>query len=100
MRNESEPQSICAEYHALLKNSQVALADWDNGMIELHNSDLLGADNELRNLQANFAKAWALFQHHEDDCEVCHIASNMEWSNPRRAQVRSIGCSGASILSR
>jgi|ERR1700730_3509674 hypothetical protein len=104
MRNESEPQLVCAEYHALLKNSQVALTNWNNGMVEIHNSGRRsrGVDIDLRNLQANFAKAWALFQHHEKACEVCHIASEMEveGSNPGLVQGNSTSCATASILSR
>ena len=104
MRNAQEPQLVCAEYDALLKNSQVALTNWNNGMVELHTSvrRRRGANNELRNLQANFAKAWALFQHHENDCEVCRIASNMdmEKSDSGLARAGSASCATASILPR
>ena len=79
MRNcsESSIQVLCAEYQRLLKNSQVALADWNKGRTEIHNTGRRekASDNLLRTLQANFAKAWALLECHEQACHVCQIKS-------------------------
>jgi hypothetical protein len=79
MRNETEGHWR-TEYHALLRNSQVALTNWNQGRAAIHNSGRRGrdADNELRALQANFARAWALLQYHEHDCEVCQFILNLE----------------------
>jgi hypothetical protein len=79
MRNctESSIQVHCAEYQRLLKNSQVALSNWNKGRTEIHNAGRRekAADNLLRTLQANFAKAWASLECHEQACHVCHMKS-------------------------
>jgi hypothetical protein len=79
MRNcsESSIQVLCAEYQRLLKDSQAALADWNKGRTEIHNAGRRerAADNLLRTLQANFAKAWASLECHEQACHVCQIKS-------------------------
>jgi hypothetical protein len=73
----SSIQVLCAEYQRLLKNSQVALADWNKGRTEIYNTGLRGrvAANLLRTLQGNFAKAWASLECHEQACQVCQIKS-------------------------
>lgn len=77
MKNSSVSsiQVLCAEYQRLLKNSQVALADWNKGRTEIHNTGRRekSADNLLRALQAKFAKAWASLECHEQACQVCQI---------------------------
>jgi hypothetical protein len=78
MRNESPVKpAMCMEYEALLKQSHVALTNWKNGRAEIRRSGRKGrkADNELRVLQASFAKAYAALQYHARDCEVCRVAS-------------------------
>jgi hypothetical protein len=79
MRNgtESSIQVHCAEYQRLLKNSQVALSNWNKGRTEIHNTGRRekAADNLLRTLQANFAKAWASLECHEQSCHICQIKS-------------------------
>jgi hypothetical protein len=79
MRNGSVSsiQVHCAEYQRLLKDSQVALADWNKGRTEIHNTGRRerAADNLLRALQAKFAKAWASLECHEQSCQVCQIKS-------------------------
>jgi hypothetical protein len=80
MRHQSPVQVVCAEYERLLKHSQIALTSWNKRRTEIHNSSRRGrdADNELRGLQANFAKSLALLQYHENDCQVCQRISNRE----------------------
>jgi hypothetical protein len=77
MRTQSPVQVWCDEYERLLKDSQIALTNWNRGRAEINNSGRRGrdADNDLRTLQANFAKALALLQYHENDCEVCQAIS-------------------------
>lgn len=78
MRNDSLINPvICVEYEALLKESHAALTDWKNGRMEIRRSGRKGRkmDNELRVLQARFAKAYAALQYHGHDCEACRIAS-------------------------
>jgi hypothetical protein len=79
MRNcsESSIQVLCAEYQRLLKNSQVALSNWNKGRTEIRNTGRRekAAGNLLRTLQANFAKAWASLECHEQACHMCQIKS-------------------------
>ena len=65
--------AACAGYEALLRRTHAALTAWKNGREEIRRSGRRGrqADNELRKLQANFAKAYAALQMHVHDCEVC-----------------------------
>jgi hypothetical protein len=80
MMNQSSTQVLCAEHQRLLKESQAALAKWNKGRAELHKSGRPGrdTDNELRALQATYARAWALLQYHAQDCEVCQVLSIIE----------------------
>jgi hypothetical protein len=67
--------AACPEYEALLKRSHAALSAWKNGRTEIRRSGRTGraVDNELRILQANFAKAYAALQTHARDCVDCQI---------------------------
>jgi hypothetical protein len=80
MRMESAVQVWCEEYERLLKDCQITLTSWNSGRANVHNSGRRGrdVDNELRTLQANFAKAWALLQYHENGCEVCQEISALQ----------------------
>jgi hypothetical protein len=80
MRNQLSSQELCAEHQRLLTESQVALTNWNKGRAEIHKSGRRGrdTDNELLALQAAYAKAWALLQYHEHDCDVCQIISIVE----------------------
>ncbi len=78
MRNESPVKpAMCTEYEALLRESHVALTNWKNGRAEIRRLGRTGrkADNELRVLQASFAKAYAALQYHGHACEACRLAS-------------------------
>jgi hypothetical protein len=80
MSNQSSTQVLCAEHRRLLKESHAALAKWNKGRAEIHKSGRRGrdTDNELRALQATYAKAWALLQYHAQDCDVCQVISIIE----------------------
>ena len=69
--------TACAEYEALLKESHRALTNWKNGREEICQSARKGrkTDNELRVLQAAFAKSYAALQCHGHVCEICQITS-------------------------
>lgn len=77
--NSREDSSIhpaaCDDYEMLLMKSSGALTAWKNGRAEIRRSGRKGrsADNELRILQANFAKAYAALQTHARDCELCQM---------------------------
>jgi len=78
MRNPSSVSVVCVEYEGLLNESQVALTSWANERVEI--SGRRGRDQyiELRTLQLDFLKAWALLQNHKRDCEVCQVISTVE----------------------
>ena len=59
----------------LVKESQAALTNCNKGRAEIHKTGRRGSDaeNELRALQATYAKAWVLPQYHLQDCEVCQV---------------------------
>jgi hypothetical protein len=65
--------AACAGYEALLRKTHAALTAWRNGREEIRRSGRRGrqADNELRTLQANFARSYTALQTHVHDCEVC-----------------------------
>jgi hypothetical protein len=76
MRENSQIHpAACDEYETLLLKSSAALTAWKNGRTEIRRSNRKGrsADNELRILQANFAKAYAALQAHARDCEFCQL---------------------------
>jgi hypothetical protein len=77
---ESSVQVFCPDYQTLLKKSQIALTIWNNGRADIHNAGRRGrdADNTLRTLQGNFARAWAALQRHDQCCEVCQRVSIIE----------------------
>jgi len=71
--------AACEDYEVLLKKSHAALAAWTDGRAEIRRSGRKGrfADNELRLLQANFAKAYHELQNHARDCGVCQMPTLM-----------------------
>src|SRR6202035_4211222 len=73
-------KAFCLEYQRLLKESQIALTNWNSGRAEIHNSGRRGrdTDNKLRTLQGNFARAWAVLQWHDQRCEICQPVSIIE----------------------
>jgi hypothetical protein len=81
---------FCAGYQRLLKDSQVALADWNKVRTDIHSAGRRekAADNLLRTLQAKFAKAWASLECHEQTCQVCQIKSTHRSRFERSPEVR------------
>jgi hypothetical protein len=75
--NSGIKPAACSQYEALLKKSHIALKQWKEGRAEIWRSGRIGhaADNELRILQANFAKAYTALQNHTENCERCHMPS-------------------------
>jgi hypothetical protein len=78
MRNPSSVSVVCAEYEGLLNESQVALTSWANERVGISGGRGRDTYIELRTLQWDFLKAWALLQNHKRDCEVCQVISTNE----------------------
>jgi hypothetical protein len=72
--------TICSEYQKLLEESQIALEVWNDHRAEVCNSRLVGreAGDELLRLQADFARAYAVLQRHQQDCPLCQLVSTIE----------------------
>jgi len=72
--------TICSEYQALLEESQRALETWNDLRAEVTSSRLVGkeAGDELLRLQAKFARAYAMLQHHTHNCLLCKLMAHIE----------------------
>jgi hypothetical protein len=72
--------AVCSAYERLLEECQRALNIWNEQRAEIHESGLRGkqVDDELRKLQATYAKAYARLRTHVRDCETCQWVSEME----------------------
>jgi len=88
MRNQSSVQVVCAEYQGLLNESQVAFSNWAYERVEISGRRGRDVYNELRTLQGDFLKAWALLQNHKCDCEVCQVISTTNSQIPLFRRVK------------
>jgi hypothetical protein len=63
----------CETYQALLEDCEVARDVWKQIRAEISERGLRGKgiDDELRRLQADFAKSYAMVGNHLRDCELC-----------------------------
>ena len=77
VRDSDVRPAACEEYEDLLKKSHAALTEWKDGRAEIRGSGRKGrsVDNQLRMLQANFAKAYAALQSHAAECVFCQMPS-------------------------
>jgi hypothetical protein len=72
--------ALCGEYQRLLEECQCNLEIWNQRRAEISDSRVIKtADgDELLRLQANFARAYALLQHHSVECELCELIAQLE----------------------
>jgi hypothetical protein len=79
-RELSDKTATCSHYERLLDECQGALKNWDERRAEIHRSGLQGkkTDDELRWLQAKFARAYSTLQKHTHDCEACQALAIIE----------------------
>jgi len=61
--------AVCTEYERLLKESHQALAEFN---------EYLEWDDELRNRQAKYDKAYRRLRNHARDCELCQFVLRMQ----------------------
>jgi hypothetical protein len=81
MRAEPSVQTaVCTRYERLLEECRDASQIWNKQRAEVRESGLHGkkVDDELRKLQANYAKAYAVLRNHVHDCETCQWVSRLE----------------------
>jgi hypothetical protein len=71
--------SVCPEYQLLLEKCQKALVSWQQRRSLIAQASLAGksAAVELRRLQTNYARAYALLDGHEHSCRTCQYISKI-----------------------
>ena len=71
--------AACIEYGKLLEECQGALKNWSEQRAEICQSRLSERqiDDELRRLQAKYARALWILQKHTHDCELCQLTSKI-----------------------
>ena len=72
--------AICETYQALIDDCVNARRQWNERRAEISELGLRGKgiDNELRCLQARFAKSYAMVRNHVRDCSSCQLASGAD----------------------
>lgn len=69
----------CPEYQLLLEKCQKALVSWQQRRTILAHASLAGKDAaaELRRLQDNYSRAYALLDGHEHSCRTCQYIAKI-----------------------
>jgi hypothetical protein len=72
--------TACSNYQRLLEECQGALEIWNKRRAETSQAraNKMDEGDELLRLQANFARAYAVLEHHSHDCELCELISHIE----------------------
>jgi hypothetical protein len=72
--------AVCTEYERLLKECQNASNIWKEQRAEIYWLRLRGkkVEDELRRLQAKYARACSMLQKHTHDCALCQLVSSVE----------------------
>jgi hypothetical protein len=72
---------VCETYEGLLENCEAARNEWNERRAEISELGLRGKgiDNELRCLQAKFAKSYAVARNHLRDCGGCQSAGRTDY---------------------
>jgi hypothetical protein len=75
--------AICTDYENLLFACHKALVSWQTAREELATNGLSGKkkSDELLRLQADYARAYARLESHEDKCELCRFVSKIGGRN-------------------
>jgi hypothetical protein len=70
---------LCPEYQLLLEKCQKALVSWQQRRTLIAHASLEGrsAIQELKRLQSNYARAYALLDTHEHSCRTCQYISKI-----------------------
>jgi hypothetical protein len=85
--------AVCDRYEDLLKESQRAWNIWDGFRERVSQSCLRSkvADDELRNLQARYARAYAELQNHSRSCLTCRRVAQL--NNRTNSRIEEAGLS-------
>lgn len=71
---------VCETYQGLLEECEIARSEWNERRAEISELGLRGKgiDDELRCLQARFAKSYAMAGNHLRDCGRCQFAGRTD----------------------
>jgi len=74
---------ICETYQGLLEDCDAARNEWSERRGEISELGLRGKgiDDELRCLQAKFAKSYAMARNHLRDCRSCQSARRTDYAS-------------------
>jgi hypothetical protein len=72
--------AVCTRYEKLLEECQAACHIWNQQRAEVGERGLQGkkVDDDLRRLQAKYAKAYSVLRNHVHDCETCQWVASLE----------------------
>jgi hypothetical protein len=75
--------AICTDYEKLLFACHKALGSWQAAREEVATNGFSGKkkSDELLRLQADYARAYARLESHEDKCELCRFVSKIGGRN-------------------
>ena len=70
---------VCPEYRILLDHCQKALVTWQQHRTHAERVSLAGKSTveELNRLQANYARAYARLESHEQSCAICQYVAKI-----------------------
>jgi hypothetical protein len=76
--------AVCETHQGLLEDCENARKQWNERRVEISELGVRGKgiDNELRCLQARFAKSYAMVRNHVRDCDSCQLASGADHASP------------------
>jgi hypothetical protein len=74
---------VCETYEGLLEDCRAARNDWNQRRAAISELRLRGKgiDDELRCLQAKFAKSYAMARNHLRDCGSCQSARRTDYAS-------------------
>jgi hypothetical protein len=80
--------AVCTRYETLLEECQSACQVWNKQRAEVRERSLQGkkVDDDLRRLQARYAKAYSVLRNHVHHCETCQWVSRLEENSCARSQ--------------
>jgi hypothetical protein len=93
--------AICETYQGLVDDCENARNQWNERRTEISELGLRGngIDNELRRLQARFAKSYAMVRNHLRDCDSCQLASGTDHASYHESDAHVLPGFRVSLLS-
>jgi hypothetical protein len=93
--------AVCEIYEGLVEDCQIARTQWNERRAEIAEVGLRGKgiDNELRCLQARFARSYALVRNHVRDCDGCEFARRVDHGSGHAGNGHGIPEFGMSVFS-